>query len=57
MTDPDGTRHTRLSLIAEKEPGAYRSSLDASAYEPYRHRESAAPQSMTMPASGYSRWH
>jgi hypothetical protein len=33
MTDPDGTRHTRLSLIAENEPSAYRSSLDASAYE------------------------
>jgi hypothetical protein len=33
MADPEGIRRTRLSLIAEKEPGAYRGSLDASAYE------------------------
>jgi hypothetical protein len=33
MIHPDGTRHTRLSLIAEKKPGVYRGSLDGSAYE------------------------
>jgi hypothetical protein len=30
---PDGTRHTRLSLIAEEEPGAYHRSLDGADYE------------------------
>jgi hypothetical protein len=33
MTDPGGTRHTRLSLIAEEEPGAYHRSLDGADYE------------------------
>ena len=28
MIHSDGTRHTRLSLIAEEEPGAYHRSLD-----------------------------
>jgi hypothetical protein len=33
MIESDGTRHTRLSLIAEKEPGAYHRSLDGADYE------------------------
>ena len=33
MIHPDGTRHTRLSLIAEEEPGAYHRSLDGADYE------------------------
>jgi hypothetical protein len=33
MILPDGTRHTRLSLIAENEPGAYHRSLDGVDYE------------------------
>ena len=33
MIHPDGTRHTRLSLIEEEEPGAYRRSLDGADYE------------------------
>ena len=33
MIHPGGTRHTRLSLIAEEEPGAYQRSLDGADYE------------------------
>jgi hypothetical protein len=33
MIQPDGTRHTRLSLIAEEEPGAYHRSFDGADYE------------------------
>ncbi len=33
MIHPDGTRHTRLSLIAEEEPGAYHRSLNGADYE------------------------
>jgi hypothetical protein len=33
MAYPDGTHHTRLSLIAEEEPGAYHRSLDGADYE------------------------
>jgi hypothetical protein len=33
MTHPDGTHHTRLSLIAEEEPGAYYRALDGADYE------------------------
>jgi hypothetical protein len=33
MIHPDGTRRTRLSLIAEKEPGAYQCSPDGADYE------------------------
>jgi hypothetical protein len=33
MIHPDGTRHTRLSLIAEGAPGAYHRSLDGADYE------------------------
>ena len=33
MIYPDGTRQTRLSLIAEEEPGAYHRSLDGADYE------------------------
>jgi hypothetical protein len=33
MIHPDGTRQTRLSLIANAEPGAYRRSLDGADYE------------------------
>jgi hypothetical protein len=33
MIEPDGTRHTRLSLIAENEPGAYHRSLNGADYE------------------------
>ena len=33
MTHQRGTRRTRLSLTAEKEPGAYHRSLDGAAYE------------------------
>jgi hypothetical protein len=33
MIDPGGTRQTRLSLIAEGEPGAYHRSVDGADYE------------------------
>jgi hypothetical protein len=33
MIQPDGTRHTRLSLIAEQEAGAYHRSFDGADYE------------------------
>ncbi len=33
MIHPDGTRHTRLSLVAEEETGAYHHSLDGADYE------------------------
>jgi hypothetical protein len=33
MIHPDGSRHTRLSLIAEEEPGAYHRSLYGAHYE------------------------
>ena len=33
MIHSDGTRQTRLSLIAEEEPGAYHRSLDGVDYE------------------------
>jgi hypothetical protein len=33
MIFPDGTRHTRLSLIAEEEAGAYHHFLDGADYE------------------------
>jgi len=33
MIHPDGTRHRRLSLIAEEKPGAYHRYLDGADYE------------------------
>ena len=33
MIHPDGTRQTRLSLIANAEPGAYHHSLDGAEYD------------------------
>jgi hypothetical protein len=41
MIHPGGTRQTRLSLIAEEEPGAYHRSLDGADYEVRHHHESA----------------
>jgi hypothetical protein len=51
MIEFDGTRHTRLSLIAEKEPGAYHRSLDGADYEVRpSHEIEPRAASMTTPA-------
>jgi hypothetical protein len=41
MIHSDGIRQTRLSLIAEEQPGAYHRSLDGRTTKSDRHHESA----------------